>query len=268
MRGAIQSAAEMTLRGEATSTSLVDATSVGTGVVPTIVMATIAIWLLGWIGRRVSHSIVRLGLGTRRTLSRVISFSQWGVGLLTLGWSLRVLLASLPTSMLSLVVIAAGLLALLATGTLSDIVGGLLAQFRFGLREGDQLTIGAMRGEVSQLDFARVHLRQVNGQELIIPGRRFLNDLVEIGPLRHATPVTVRASMARILQDGEVAHLREQLALLPYRVPQSPLRVMVDGQDLEIICHVWQQQSISHVEKAIVHACHNAFEELDSSGKE
>ena len=260
-----QLASRTTVQADELSSSLVDRTSISSNVVPAIVLAAVGIWLLGLVGRWTNQSMLRLGFGARRVLNRIIGISQWSIGLLTLAWSMRVVFESLPASVLPLVGVAAMLLLLLSTGTLSDVVGGLLAQFRFALREGDQLTIGAIRGEVSHVHVARVRLRRSDGEEIIVPGRRFLVDLVEIGPLRRATPVTVTIEMTRSLQESEIAYLREQVALIPYRVPQSPLRITHKGDQLEITCHVWQQQATSHVERAIVGACYAALQEYSGS---
>ena len=241
----------MASNGQDMTLPLVDASRVGAGIVPMLLLTLATIWLLGWLGRRADRLLLRVGLVAQRNVHRVIGVVQWALGLAMLAWTLRTLLAPLSAPAFAMTIAFAGMLALLGTGVLSDLIGGLSALFRFSLRPGDQVTVGDLSGEVRRVHLTRIQLRTVLGNETYVPGRRLLKDLVEVSPLRRAYPVTVRLSEGGSMQEGELVQLRDRLFLLPYRVPDSPLRVVRDQAALVITCHVWQQQALPHVEKAV-----------------
>ena len=254
---------ELAADANAVTSELTDPVVVDAGLVPVLVFTIFSIWLLGWAGRWASRFSWRLGFFARRTLPRVVSMGQWAIGLSAAAWALKTLLAPLSASAFSATVMIGMVLVLLGTGMLSDIAGGLSALFRLSLREGDQLAVGAVSGEVKRVYLTRIHLRSAEGEEMFVPARKLLAESVEVSALRRAYPVLIKVAVMRPLVEDELARIKEQLTLLPYRVPQSPLNISQAQQVLEISCHVWQQQAVAHVEKAVTAACRRILQDAD-----
>lgn len=231
------------------------------GVLLLLLTAAVLVLLSAKVSRALRRLAVRLGWDGDRTLSRLERTVQWGVVLIAVGVVLRRLFAPLPTwspTVLGLLAIAAWLL---STGTLSDILGGLAAQFRNGLRVGDHVDIGGLSGQVREIHWSHVQLRSAGGKMVSVPGRRFLSETVKVAPLRGSQPITVRVPLRRPMRDAELDGLRMRLLFMPYRIPGSPLRMEPDGSTLTVTCALWQQRALAPAESFVRAACAEVLEQ-------
>lgn len=225
------------------------------GILLFALIALVTVAVAGRLSKMGARMLMRLGVGSEHELGQSGRVVQWG--LLVVGglFLARELLTPLPGWALSLSVLGILSLILVATGTLSDLLGGGLAQFRFGLQEGDQLRVGSSVGEVRALRLGRIALRTQDGQQLIVPGRRVLSEVVEVAPLRRAYPVELSVGVPRPLQEAELTILRERLLLMPYRVPTSPMHISQQAGAVHVQCQVWQQAAVTLAERCVRQDC-------------
>lgn len=221
-------------------------------------MALVGDRLMKW-GARLGF---RLGFDTERSLGFHIRGVQWAGVLVLLALLVRWLLIPLQDWLSPLLLLVALLWIGASTGLLGDLVGGLIAQFRLHLREGDYVTVGERQGEVEEIQLLRIRVCTSDQGRVYVPNRHLLQSSVTVAPLRNAHPLRYTCALSRPLLDEECRALRERLLFVPYRVPGSPLIVRChgEGRQLEVVCHLWSRRAVEPAEAALRRLCQDTVQ--------
>jgi len=192
----------------------------------------------------------RIGLSQRFTLARYGRFVRDAGGAVLVLVLVRTLIGGLePAWAISVIALLIGALAV--TGVLQNAVAGLYVQYRLHLREGDRVRVGADReleGELHALAWDHVTLRSADAVLHHVPNRVFLQGAVEVLAPRGAVPLSVRLP-ARSAE--ELARLRDTVALLPYRLPGTPVHIEPDGESVLVRCYLWSEAARAAAEELL-----------------
>lgn len=136
--------------------------------------------------------------------------------------------------------LAAVLITLVISGVLQNAVAGLQVQLRLQLHEGDRIRVGALAGELLSLHWDHVQLIGDDGETHYVPNHALTREPVQVQALRHAVPLELRVAGAA---DTDPASARLTVALSPYRIPGTPIRVEREADALVIHCMTWSRDA-------------------------
>lgn len=235
-----------------------------------VTLILVAFALLALLGDRLmtwaSRFGLRLGLGTEHTLGSHVRGVKWtGVLVLTVVL-LRWLVAPLPAWAAGLTVLGFAVLMLAVTGALGDALGGLLVHFRLGLREGDHIIVGDRQGQIEEVHLLRVRLLTLDEGSLYVPNRFFVRHSIQVDALRHAFALRFEYPLPSVPAHKDLSQLEEVLLFLPYRVPNSSLRVQCPGAGLrlEVQCYLWSHRARQSAETWLRKRCQAWVDELST----
>jgi small-conductance mechanosensitive channel len=192
----------------------------------------------------------RVGLSPRFTLARYGRLVRGTGALVLLLVLLRALVAGRDAAF-SIAVLALLAAVLAVTGVLQNAVAGLYVQYRLHLREGDRVRAGnglLLEGELRKLSWDHVTLRAPDGVVHHVPNRAFLQGSVQVLAPHGAVPLNLRLPL---LEAEDLPRLRDTVALLPYRVPGTPVRLEPDGTHVLVRCFLWSDAARDAAEKLL-----------------
>lgn len=221
----------------------------GTGVSALAVMLCLLLIAIGQALIAAGRTTWRFGFDSRRLLARYGRLTRtagaFGLLMLVARWAVSGL-SPMSTAVVAVLMLAA----LSVTGALQDAIGGAYAQFRLRLREGDRVRVGEHEGELRSLHWDHVSLRTSEGTSIYLANRVLLRDSVEVQAIRNAVPLTLEL---RGLRPSELTLARDSVAVLPYRVPGTPMSVSASPDALRIQCFVWSDDARTAAEHHLRH---------------
>lgn len=233
-----------------------------------VTLILVAFALLALVGDRLmtwaSRVGFRLGLGSEHALGSHVRGVKWtGVLILTVVL-VRWLVAPLPDWAAGLTVLAFTVGLLAVTGALGDVLGGLLVHFRLGLREGDQIVVGERKGQVEEVHLLRVRLLTLDDGSLYVPNRYFIRNSIKVDALRHAFALCFEYPLPGLPAPKQLSQLQEALLFMPYRVPNSTLRVEFQqaGGTLHVRCYLWSHRARQAAEAWLRRRCQAFVDDL------
>lgn len=228
-----------------------------------------ALLLLGHLARRLLRFAWRIGIDRNRRMASWLGFLQLGVFLLAAWAALAHLLHAAPAFAFWALALVAGASVLVLGRPLQNASAGLLMRLRWGLREGDRISVGGRSGTVHDVGLLRTELRSEDGSAVLVPNRVVAHEVVAIEPARGTAAVRVKVPLASGPWAEVSERLRRTAIMSPFRVPETPVSVRADedaaGAWVEV--QVWSFDVIRAAERQLLAALLAAPQAAEPTGR-
>jgi hypothetical protein len=222
-------------------------------VVVTLLSAILLLWALGLLLRGITRLSARLGIERGRRLWRFAHLFQLAVLLLVTSGLVQSMARIAPVWVAFVIAFVLIPIAVWASGTVHDLVGGLVAQLRLRLAEADYVRIGDASGVLTRIGLTHVELRDEAGTLHRLPNRVLTSQAVELAAQRRAVPLDVVLLTSRALSADEAAELADITVTSAYRAPGTPLQLerLSNPDRVRVRLSVWSQAAAGPMRRTL-----------------
>lgn len=239
-------------------------------------LSMVLLLLGGWLISRLliaSKRVAwRLGVDPGRRLQVVVRWVNLSLFVLIAATVLRRFFVAAPVLMGLLTVGAVAGLMLALARPLQNVVSGAGLILRGRVREGDHIELDGHAGTVRDVSLQRLHVRDAEGQTVLIPNRLLQDRVVTVSRKTHLVPATAQVMLPAPPNRAALETARQTALLSPWRVAGTPVRVWSEDRRLLVELQTWSDAAVhpsrTALEKTLEHLAEGGERaHLDVGGK-